>query len=530
MSRTITNGFVRNFLGNAPSWYKLTIIGFLLLNPIVMVTLGPVVAGWLLVVEFIFTLAMALKCYPLQPGGLLALEAVFLGLTTAGAVKSEIEHALEVLLLLIFMVAGIYFMKDLLLYVFTKMLLRVRNKLAISVLFSFVAAVMSAFLDALTVTAVVISIGVGFYSIYHKVASGKHYDHDHDHQDDQQVHDQHRLDLENFRSFLRSLLMHAAVGTALGGVCTLVGEPQNIIIGERAGWGFVEFFFRMAPVSLPVLVVGLITAAILEITGWFGYGAKLPANVRQILEDYDRNEDEKRTPRQVASLMAQGGVAMWLVVGLIFHLASVGLIGLSVIVLATVLTGIVEEHRIGHAFEEALPFTALLVVFFAVVAVINDQQLFTPVINQVLMLEGTQQIAAFYLANGILSMISDNVFVATVYIGEVTDALLSGRITRDQFDMLAIAINTGTNIPSVATPNGQAAFLFLLTSAVAPLIRLSYIRMVIMALPYTITMSITGLVMSLYVLTPMTEKMYDAGFIHHASTTAPSGATDGGHH
>ncbi|VTM57135.1 sodium/proton antiporter [Klebsiella pneumoniae] len=48
--------------------------------------------------------------------------------------------------------------------------------------------------------------------------------------------------------------------------------------------------------------------------------------------------------------------------------------------------------------------------------------------------------------------------------------------------MLAVAINTGTNLPSVATPNGQAAFLFLLTSALAPLIRLSYGRMVWMAL------------------------------------------------
>jgi NhaB family Na+:H+ antiporter len=61
------------------------------------------------------------------------------------------------------------------------------------------------------------------------------------------------------------------------------------------------------------------------------------------------------------------------------------------------------------------------------------------------------------------------------------------------FDHLAVAINTGTNIPSVATPNGQAAFLFLLTSALAPVIRLSYGRMVVLALPYTITMSITGL-------------------------------------
>jgi len=69
----------------------------------------------------------------------------------------------------------------------------------------------------------------------------------------------------------------------------------------------------------------------------------------------------------------------------------------------------------------------------------------------------------------------------------------AGSLTREQFDALAVAINTGTNIPSVATPNGQAAFLFLLTSALAPLIRLSYGRMVIMAVPYTITMTLTGL-------------------------------------
>jgi NhaB family Na+:H+ antiporter len=92
-----------------------------------------------------------------------------------------------------------------------------------------------------------------------------------------------------------------------------------------------------------------------------------------------------------------------------------------------------------------------------------------------------------------LSTISDNVFVATVYINEVKEALDSGAINREHFDILAVAINTGTNLPSVATPNGQAAFLFLLTSALAPLIRLSYGRMVIMALPYTVILSGVGL-------------------------------------
>ena len=101
---------------------------------------------------------------------------------------------------------------------------------------------------------------------------------------------------------------------------------------------------------------------------------------------------------------------------------------------------------------------------------------------------------------GRLSAISDNVFVATVYISEVAAALESGAIDRALFDTLAIAVNTGTNLPSVATPNGQAAFLFLLTSALAPLIRLSYLRMVWMALPYTITVTATGLLAVIFLL------------------------------
>ena len=148
-------------------------------------------------------------------------------------------------------------------------------------------------------------------------------------------------------------------------------------------------------------------------------------------------------------------------------MAEVDLIGLTIIVLQTAFNGIVQEHDLGKAFEEALPFTALLVVFFGVVGVIHDQHLFSPVIAYVLSLPDDAQPGMFYIANGLLSAISDNVFVATVYIGEVKQAFTDGVISRAQFDALAVAINTGTNIPSVE-PNGQAAFLFLLTSSIAP--------------------------------------------------------------
>ncbi len=500
MSRTISQALGQNFLGGSPTWYKMAIVAFLVVNPIFLLTLGSFITGWIILLEFIFTLAMALKCYPLQPGGLLAIEAVVIGMATPDAVYEETVNAFPVIMLLMFMVAGIYFLRELLLFVFTKLLITVKSKIMLSVMFSVTAAFLSAFLDALTVTAVIITVCGGFYSVYHAVASGKQFDHAHDHAQDDEVHELHRTDLDEFRAFLRSLVMHAAVGTALGGVMTLVGEPQNLLIAEVAGWEFMEFFYKVAPVSIPVFFAGVLTCMALEKTKIAGYGTTLPQVVRDVLVDYDHSMTEQRTMGDKAMLIVQAFVTLFLIVSLANHLAAVGVIGLAVIILATALNGVTEEHRIGRAFEEALPFTALLVVFFAIVAVIHGQHLFDPITNWLLSLEGEMQTTAFYLANGFLSMISDNVFVATIYIGEVKQALLDGTITREQFDLLAVAINTGTNIPSVATPNGQAAFLFLLTSALAPLIRLSYGRMVIMALPYTITMTLTGLWAVMYLL------------------------------
>ncbi len=500
MSQPMFQAFTKNFLGNSPDWYKYTILAFLVINPILVATAGTFITGWLLIIEFIFTLAMALKCYPLQPGGLLAIEAILLGLAEPETVYHEALGNFEVILLLMFMVAGIYFMRDLLLFTFTKILIGVRSKAVLSLLFCIAGAFLSAFLDALTVTAVLISVAVGFYSVYHKVASGKEVHHEHDHSSDTMVMEYHREDLEGFRSFLRSLIMHGVVGTALGGVTTLVGEPQNLLIAEKAGWNFIHFFLVMAPVTMPVLFCGLMTCVLLEKTGWFGYGAKIPENVRTVLVEFNEQEAKKLTNKHRASLIVQALVAIFLILGLAFHLAAVGLIGLTVIVLLTAFNGITEEHQIGHAFEEALPFTALLVVFFAIVAVIHEQHLFSPVINAVLAMDQSIQPVMFFIANGVLSMISDNVFVATVYINEVKAVFEAGEISREHFDLLAVAINTGTNLPSVATPNGQAAFLFLLTSAVAPLIRLSYGRMVIMALPYTIVLSLVGVLAVAFIL------------------------------
>ncbi|MEZ3498856.1 sodium/proton antiporter NhaB [Pantoea sp. KPR_PJ] len=502
MEMTFGQALHRNFLGQSPDWYKTLILAFLIINPLLYFFVSPFLAGWLLVAEFIFTLGMALKCHPLLPGGLLTLEAIAIGMTSAGQVKQELAGNLEVLLLLIFMVAGIFFMKQLLLFVFTRLLLSLHSKVLLSLTFCLAAAFLSAFLDALTVVAVVISVATGFYQIYHRVSSASGY-----------AAEEGRATLEQFRAFLRSLMMQAGIGTALGGVMTMVGEPQNLIIAHAAGWDFISFFLRMAPVTVPVLLCGIVTSVLVERFRLFGYGVTLPDEVRAILLENDREERAKRTRQERQKLWIQALTGLWLIVALALHLAEVGLIGLSVIILATSLCGVTDEHTIGQAFTEALPFTALLTVFFAIVAIIVEQQLFAPLITFVLQAEPHAQLSWYYIFNGLLSSISDNVFVGSVFINEAKHAFSQGAIDLQQYELLAVATNTGTNLPSVATPNGQAAFLFLLTSALAPLIRLSYGRMVWMALPFTLVMSLVGFFCIHWLLVPFTEIVTQWGWL-----------------
>ena len=59
------NAIQKIFLGDSPSWYKTTIVVFLLINPIALIILNSLdynaefIVGWMFLLEFIFTLALA---------------------------------------------------------------------------------------------------------------------------------------------------------------------------------------------------------------------------------------------------------------------------------------------------------------------------------------------------------------------------------------------------------------------------------------------------------------------------------------
>jgi NhaB family Na+:H+ antiporter len=469
-------------MGKTPPWYKYTILGFLVLNPLVYFFVSPYVAGWLVLLEFVFTLAMALQCYPVPAGGLLALEAVAIGLTKPQTIYNEVVANLPTVLLLIFMVAGIYYLKDVLSLVFTKLFLKFRPKWQVSLVFCMVSAATACFLDALTLLAVLIAVCFNFFAIYHRVAGA--------YADDPK--NKANAEFDEFRGFLRNLIMHSAVGTALGGTLTLVGEPQNLMIGTKMGWSFVDFFRHCGVIAVPVAISGFILCPILEIARFPGFGYQLSDNIRQlIVGDYEKKA-RQAAGQNLYKFVLQGLVAVLLLLALGFHVAEVGLIGLGVIVTLSAFTGMTKEHDFSEPFNNAMPFVTLIVIFFAILAVVHDQHLVTPMIHWVLSFEGRVQLLVLYFVNGILSMISDSVFVAAVFITEVDNAYQQGAFSLDWYQNLATVVNMGTNIPSLGTPNGTAGFLFLLTSALSPLIKLSYFQMLKIMVPYFVTLSSVG--------------------------------------
>ena len=72
----------------------------------------------------------------------------------------------------------------------------------------FYRSFLSAFLDALTVTAVLIGVTVGFYRIYHLIISNKYFDDTaHDIHNDASIDSLKVEELDDFKGFLRQLIM-----------------------------------------------------------------------------------------------------------------------------------------------------------------------------------------------------------------------------------------------------------------------------------------------------------------------------------
>ena len=89
----------------------------------------------------------------MDTGGLLTIQAYILGLAPAERLAHEVEINIDILLLVTFIVACVHFLKNLLLAIFTNLLVKVESKVLLSIGIMLTSAVMSAVMDALSVAA-----------------------------------------------------------------------------------------------------------------------------------------------------------------------------------------------------------------------------------------------------------------------------------------------------------------------------------------------------------------------------------------
>ena len=120
---------------------------------------------------------------------------------------------------------------------------------------------------------------------------------------------------------------------------------------------------------MPVFAAGMITCFAVEKFKIAGFGTQLPNEIKEIFENYSNYQQSNLTEQDKTNLLIESFVGILLIFALALHVAEVGIIGLGVIVLLTAFKGVNEEHDLGPAFNEALPFTGLLVVFCCIMLI-----------------------------------------------------------------------------------------------------------------------------------------------------------------
>ncbi len=492
INRSIGGELFKLFLGSSPKWYKKSIL-FMLFSNLLLYVLEVFVFGgseaiftaWLMLVEVLFILTTVLYSYPLPSLTLIMAEALLLGMTDLSIIGHEVQSNMNTILLAIFGIAPLFFHKELLSFCFSYIISKFKSKAILSLFMLLVTIILSAFLNAITMIAIMIATCTGLYKMYENYLIRS------DHGLSPSDVSSHKNDA---KSCIRDIIMHSAIGTALGGSLTIVGEPQNLMIGNSTNWQFSQFFNKMFPVLLPTLIVACVMCIIMEKMKLFSYGTKFPEGVINAIKSEQKSQIAAMDHTDRLTLMIQGFSIFALIVGLVTNSSAAGLIGLGSIGIITAMLGKNKEGNIGAAFEEPMPFVALLIMFFAIATIITKMSLFEPIIQWALSLHGNLRDVVFYMTCAVLSTISDNVFVATVYLSELTKILNNNIIDLELFEKFLIFVNVSSNVSSVATPNGQAAFLLLLTSNLSPMIDLSYRRMVIMAAPYAILLTIVSIV------------------------------------
>ncbi|MDR2956700.1 MAG: sodium:proton antiporter, partial [Coriobacteriales bacterium] len=172
------------------------------------------------------------------------------------------------------------------------------NPMFILISLSAMTAIMSAFIDNVTMILLTVPISI---SIAHK------------------------LEIEPLPIVFSEIML-----SNVGGTATLIGDPPNLLIGSSAGLGFMDFFFNQAPVIAIIMVVVLLIL-------WLMYRKqlKVTSESRQRLMELDPSDELKDKPLAIKAMVVMGLTVIGFVVHQYVNLesAAVAMAGASLLLL-----------------------------------------------------------------------------------------------------------------------------------------------------------------------------------------------------
>lgn len=128
----------------------------------------------------------------------------------------------------------------------------------------------------------------------------------------------------------------------VGGTATLIGDPPNIMIGAKAGLGFMEFVKNDTPIIIPVLFITTIAFVLI-------YRNKL--HTKEEFKQKILTLNEKEMIKDHILLKKSLSVLGLTIVGFVVH-GYIGLESSTVAIIGAVLLMLISGIKVEHVFKE----------------------------------------------------------------------------------------------------------------------------------------------------------------------------------
>jgi Na+/H+ antiporter NhaD/arsenite permease-like protein len=256
-------------------------------------------------------------------------------------------------------------------------------------------------------------------------------------------------------------LIGEAMASNIGSTATIVGNPQNMLIGVTSGISFARFFAVLAPVAA---VSTLILLAVL----WLSYRGRLaaaPAAVGAVPSGGAGVETKRETP--VDRRLLRRVLPLLLVVVAAFFASSfigveVPVIALVAGVAATLVSGIKPSEVIGRVDWALLVF---FVGLFIVIGGVRHAGVLDPVFSRVDLGSDAVAIVSIHAVSAVVSQLVSNVPLTV---------LMLPLMEQTQGDVLWLSLAAGATLAGNATLIGAVANIIVAEQAAKDGVRVTF--------------------------------------------------------